>query len=96
MQKMVAPSSLSRLVSFISMSLIEMEKNFRSLEAIGLLKTYIKHDEHYTQYVYQLQSPLSLKAFFKNQILTSLFTDSMCRRRFSKNASIFQDFFRKS
>ncbi len=90
MQKMVAPSSLSRLVSFISMSLIEMEKNFRSLEAIGLLKTYIKHDEHYTQYVYQLQSPLSLKAFFKNQILTSLFTDSMSEEDFQKTLQYFK------
>ncbi|WP_028044126.1 DnaD domain protein [Candidatus Stoquefichus massiliensis] len=90
MQRIVTPASLSRLISFMSMSLIDIEKNLRSLEAIGLLKTYVKRDEHCTQYIYQLQSPLSLKAFFKNQILTSLLSDSLSEDDFQKTIQYFK------
>ncbi|MCD7809554.1 MAG: DnaD domain protein [Erysipelotrichaceae bacterium] len=71
----VAP--LSRLVSFLSINMTDLEKQLRSLEAIGLIRTYVKHQDNLTQYIYQLMSPLSLKAFFKNQILTSLLEESL-------------------
>lgn len=90
MQRIVTPASLSRLISFMSMSLPDIEKNLRSLEAIGLLKTYVKRDEHCTQYIYQLQSPLSLKAFFKNQILTSLLSDSLSEDDYQKTIQYFK------
>lgn len=90
MNRFLTPSSLSRLTSFLSMSLIDMEKNLKSLEGIGLLKTYIKHDQDITQYVYQIQSPFSLKAFFKNQILSSLLQESLSIEDFQKTVQYFK------
>ena len=72
MRRFIAPCPLSRLTSYMSMSVMDMEKALRSLEAIGLVKTYVKHENDITQYIYRLYAPLSLKAFFKNQILSSL------------------------
>lgn len=90
MNRFLKPSSLSRLISFLSMSLIDIEKGLKSLEAIGLLKTFVKHEDRMTQYVYQLQSPLSLKAFFKNQILASLLQESLSDDDFQKTVQYFK------
>lgn len=83
-------ASFSRCVSLSSLSLIDMEKAIRCLEAIGLLKTYVKYDHDMTYYLYQLQSPLSLKAFFKNQILTSLLEESLSQEDFERTVQYFK------
>lgn len=83
-------SSLSRLVSFLSISLIDIEKACRTLEAIGLLKTFVKYENDMTYYLYQLQSPLSIKAFFKNQILFSLFQESLSKEDFDRTVDYFK------
>lgn len=90
MNRFLTPSSLSRLTSFLSMSLIDIEKALKGLEGIGLLKTYVKHEQDLTQYVYQIQSPLSLKAFFKNQILLSLLQESLSIEDFQKTVQYFK------
>lgn len=90
MSRYLNPSSLSRLVSFLSMSLLDIEKACRILEAIGLLKTYVKYDNDMTYYLYQLQSPLSVKAFFKNQILSSLLQESLSKEDFDKTVQYFK------
>lgn len=65
MSRFLKPSPFSRLTAFLSMSLLDIEKGLKALEAIGLLKTYVKHHNQMTFYVYQIQSPLSLKAFLR-------------------------------
>lgn len=90
MTRFLKPSALSRLTSFLSLSLLDMEKAFQTLEGIGLLKTYVKHENDITQYVYQLQSPLSLKAFFRNQILASLLRESLSIEDFQKTIQYFR------
>lgn len=90
MSRFLKPSSLSRLISFLSMSLIDMEKALQALEGIGLLKTYVKHENEMTQYIFKLQTPLSLKAFFKNQILSSLLQESMSKEDFQKTIQYFR------
>jgi len=90
MSRFLKPSSLSRLTSFLSLSLLDIEKELKALEAIGLLKTFVKHEQDMTQYAYQLQSPLSLKVFFKNQILSSLLQESLAPEDFQKTVQYFQ------
>jgi len=90
MTRFLKPSALSRLISFMTMSLLDMEKGLRALEAIGLLKTYVKHDQGMTQYVFQLRSPLSLKAFFKNQILSSLLQLALSLEDYQKTIQYFK------
>ena len=85
MNRFLKPSSLSRLTSFISMNLQDLEKAFQTLEGIGLLKTFVYYENDFTQYVYQLQSPLTLQAFFKNQILSSLLQESLSQEDCEKS-----------
>lgn len=90
MSRFLQPSSLSRLVSFLSQSLLDIEKNLKALEAIGLLKTYVKYVDDITHYIFIIQSPLSLKAFFKNQILSSLLEESLSQDDFQKVIQYFK------
>ena len=90
MRRFIAPCPLSRLTSYMSMSVMDMEKALRSLEAIGLVKTYVKHENDITQYIYRLYAPLSLKAFFKNQILSSLLQLSLSEDDFQKTVQYFK------
>lgn len=90
MTRFLKPSSLSRFTSFLSINLTELEKALQTLEAIGLLKTYVKHDQDITQYVYQIQSPLTLRAFFKNQILSSLLRESLSQDDYLKTIQYFK------
>lgn len=90
MSRFLKPAPFTRLTSFLSMSLIDLEKNFKALEAIGLLKTYVKHENNMTLYVYQLLSPLSLKAFFKNQVLSSLLQESLSQEDYNQTIQYFQ------
>lgn len=90
MRRFIAPCALSRLQSFLSMNMMDLEKALRSLEAIGLLKSYVKHENDITQYIYRVYAPLSLKAFFKNQILSSLLQLSLSQEDFQKTLQYFK------
>ncbi len=90
MRRFIAPCPLSRLLSFVSINIMELEKALRSLEAIGLLKSYVKHEQDITQYIYRIYAPLSLKAFFKNQILSSLLQFSLSQEDFQKTLQYFK------
>ena len=90
MRRFIAPCTLSRLLSFVSINIMELEKALRSLEAIGLLKTYVKHEQDITQYIYRIYAPLSLKAFFRNQILSSLLQFSLSQEDFQKTLQYFK------
>ena len=90
MRRFIAPCPLSRLLSFVSINIMELEKALRSLEAIGLLKSYVKHEQDITQYMYRIYAPLSLKSFFKNQILSSLLQFSLSQEDFQKTLQYFK------
>ncbi len=90
MKRFLKPSSLSRLLSFVSVNLMDLEKSIKVLEAMGLLKTFVKSENEMTRYIFILQSPLSLKAFFKNQILLSLLEQSLTNEDFQNTLSYFQ------
>ncbi|MCI9050014.1 MAG: hypothetical protein HFF37_06455 [Coprobacillus sp.] len=90
MSRFLKPSSLSRLVSFLSSSLMDLEKHLKALEAIGLLKTYVRHENNITQYIFIIQSPLTLKTFFRNQILSSLLQESLTQDDFQKTIQYFK------
>ncbi len=90
MSRFLKPSSLSRIISFLSSSLLDLEKHLKALEAIGLLKTYVKYDHDITQYVFIIQSPLSLQSFFKNQVLSSLLQESLTEDDFQKTIQYFK------
>ncbi len=90
MTRFIKPTSITRLNTVTMLPLEEIEKNLRVLEAIGLLKTLVKHKDDLTQYLYHLQSPLSLRAFFKNQILHNLLKESLSEDDFTKTIQYFK------
>lgn len=90
MNRFLKPAPLSRLVSYLSCHLDDMAKNIKTLEGIGLLKTYVKHENDFTHYIFDIQSPLSLQAFFKNQILLTLLQDALSLEDFQKTIQYFQ------
>lgn len=77
------------LMTNMGISLSEIEEARRKLEAIGLLKTFLK-EEHVNTYLYELYSPLSAKEFLGNPILaTSLYT-TIGKLEFDKTVEYFK------
>ncbi len=63
----------------LKINLLEFRQQMDLLEAIGLLKAFVKHDEQETQFVYQLIQPPS--AFIFNDPMLSIFLYSEVERR---------------
>ena len=55
------------LMTLLKTNLETIQKARETLEAIGLMKTYLKSGEN-NQYIYELYSPLSAKEFFNHPI----------------------------
>ncbi len=60
------------IMSYLSAPLDQIYKARKKLEAIGLLRTYLKKDEQHKIYVYQLNPPFSAEEFFMDDMLTLL------------------------
>ena len=90
MSRFLQPSPLSRVVTYTSLNCSELEQNIKKLEALGLMKTYVKTNNELTCYVYVLLSPLSIKAFFTNPILSSLFKESLSEDDYKKTIQYFK------
>ena len=58
------------------------------LEAIGLLKTYVKKDD-INNYIYELYSPLEPKEFLENPILSVTLQNNIGKREYKKIVSFF-------
>jgi replication initiation and membrane attachment protein len=90
MNRFIQPCYFSRLMSILTISLTDLEKYIHILEAIGLLRTYVKSNMDDTLYLFQLHSPLSLKAFFKNQLLQTLLYEALGQTDFDKTKAHFK------
>lgn len=91
MKRFIQPCFFSRLMSFLTISLIDLEKYIQSLEGIGLLRTFVRNDDD-TIYLFQVQSPLSLRMFFKNQLLQTMLYEALGQEDFDKT----KDYFKKT
>ncbi len=59
------------------------------LEAIGLLKTYMKQD-NINQYVYLLYSPISANEFFNHPILSVVLYNNLGKKEYEKVLNLFK------
>ena len=57
--------------------LSEIEVARKALEAVGLLKTYIKKTDSNNEYLYELYSPLSAYEFFNHPVLSTLLLNNV-------------------
>ena len=57
------------LITSLKMSIEEITIQREKLEAVGLLKTFVKENNDVNNYIYELFSPLSAADFFSHPIL---------------------------
>lgn len=65
------------LMTILKSSLELIVKARKSLEALGLLKSFLKEDENISEYIYELYSPLSPSEFFNHPILGVLLLNNI-------------------
>lgn len=71
------------LMSIMQLSLEEILIAREKLEAIGLIKTYMKKD-NINQYVYLLYSPISANEFFNHPILNIVLYNNLGKKEYEK------------
>lgn len=77
------------LISTMQLKLTDIIIAREKLEAVGLLKTYVKED-HVNNYVYILYSPLSVSDFFSHPILSVVLYNNLGKKEFDKLISYFK------
>lgn len=90
MSRFIQPCSFSRLMSFMTISLVDLEKYIKMLEGIGLLRTFVNNNHDETVYLFKIQSPLSLRLFFKNQLLQTMLYESLGQDEFDRTKNYFK------
>lgn len=71
------------LMTIMGIKLEDILEAREKLEAIGLLKTYVKKGS-INNYVYEIYSPLGAYEFFSNPILTNILSSNIGKREFKK------------
>ncbi len=77
------------LVTNMHLSLKEIINARRKLEAIGLLKTYVKED-NINHYIYQLYSPLSASEFLNHPILNVVLYNNLGKKGYEEIINYFK------
>ena len=72
------------LFSEADMGIQEFLEARKKLEALGLLRVFVKSEEASQTYLYQLEKPLSYQAFLKDDMLTIMLLDRVGQRRFER------------
>ncbi|MBO6046883.1 MAG: DnaD domain protein [Erysipelotrichaceae bacterium] len=84
------PSPISRITSYLNCDLETLDEAIKVLAAVGLIQYYSRLRKERTTYLYQVCSPLSLKNFFKNQILTTLLKQTIGTSSYDRTRRYFQ------
>src|SRR5574344_855798 len=69
------------LLSVMQMSLQEIKVAREKLEAVGLLKTYLKKD-HINNYIYVLYSPISASEFLNHPVLSVVLYNNIGKKEY--------------
>jgi len=79
------------LVTNIQISLKEIVEARQKLEAIGLMKTFIKEDtNNINNYIYQLYSPIKANDFFNHPILNVVLYNNLGKKEYEKLKNYFK------
>ncbi|THE14721.1 Replication initiation and membrane attachment protein [Bacillus timonensis] len=79
------------LMALLQTNLEEIFQERLKLEGIGLLKTFVKSDENSRSFIYELQAPLSPKAFFTDGVLNVYLYNRLGKSKFFKLKQFFSD-----
>lgn len=89
LQLISEPSTHAKLLSNLHISTNELEGARNSLEAIGLLKTYVKSDT-IKNYIYELYSPVSANEFFSHPIFNIVLYNNVGKKEYDKLVAYFK------
>ena len=82
-------STHAHLLSNLHISINELTEARNVLEAIGLLKTYLKADS-VNNYIYELYSPVSAHEFFSHPIFNIVLYNNIGKREYDKLVAYFK------
>lgn len=87
--KIVSPDyNHHHLMKVLKLELTEIKLAIDSLEAVGLIRTYVKEDE-INQYVYELYSPISSYEFFHHPILNVVLYNNIGKEEYDRLVSLY-------
>ncbi|MBI5974213.1 replication initiation and membrane attachment family protein [Staphylococcus canis] len=70
------------IMTELKMNLIDFRESLDLLEGLGLLKTFVKHTDNVTQFVYELLPPPSAFDFFNDPMLSIYFYEVVGKERY--------------
>ncbi len=74
----------------LKINLLDFRKHMDYLEAIGLVKTFVKHNEKHTHFVYQLVQPPTAYQFFNDPMLSVFLYSEVEKNRYQSLRSHFE------
>ncbi|SUM33499.1 chromosome replication initiation membrane attachment protein [Staphylococcus gallinarum] len=77
-------------MSELKINLLEFRKQMDLLEGIGLMKSFVKHDEQLSSFVYQLVQPPSAKQFFNDPMLSVYLYSEVSKQRLPSIKAVFR------
>ena len=89
MELMSSEYTHHHLITNMQMSINEIVEARHKLEAIGLLKTFIK-EENINNYIYELFSPIKASDFFNHPILNVVLYNNTGKKEYEKIKSFFK------
>lgn len=89
LETMSEPNTHSKLLTTMHITSKELENARITLEAIGLLKTYLKKD-NVNNYIYELYSPVSAHEFFSHPIFNVVLYNNIGKTEYEKLVNYFK------
>lgn len=77
------------VMSELKINLLKFRKNLDLLEGIGLLKTYVRHSQQTTEFIYELVPPPSPSGFFNDPMLSIYFYQVVGQARYHEIKRFF-------
>jgi replication initiation and membrane attachment protein len=77
------------LMAIMQCSLKEIYHERLKLEGIGLLKTYVNHEQDERMFIYELQAPLTPEQFFTDGVLNIFLYNRVGKSKFNKLKQFF-------
>ncbi|MCE5001858.1 replication initiation and membrane attachment family protein [Staphylococcus pseudoxylosus] len=72
------------IMSELKINLLEFRKEMDLLEGIGLVKSYVNHNEQHSSFVYVLNQPPTAKQFFSDPMLSVYLYSEVSKQRYQQ------------
>lgn len=78
------------LMGIMKLKLSEIVEAREKLEAVGLIKTYIKEEDNVNNFIYEMYSPLSVDNFLNHPILNIVLYNNIGKKEYDKIVDYFK------